>query len=119
MLNLVLAIVTVLVTPMVLSFATAEVLGRVLASAGTGLVAGSVLMTVTGGPRRRIRGVLASGLVFAVAMAAMGLRPSAPLIAGALFVIMLAAPFVNGAARRSGRARCRPTSRAGSSRCGG
>jgi MFS family permease len=96
MLNLVLAIVTVLVTPMVLSFATAEVLGRVLASAGTGLVLGSVLMTVTGGPRRRIRGVLASGLVFGAAMAAVGLRPSAPLIAGGLFVMMLAAPFVNG-----------------------
>jgi hypothetical protein len=40
--------------------------------------------------------VLASGLVFGAAMAAVGLRPSAPLIAGGLFVMMLAAPFVNG-----------------------
>ena len=99
MINLVFSIATVLVTPLVLSFATRGVLATVLSASSAGLLAGSVIMTVTGGPRPRIHGVLAFGLLGGVALAFVGLRPSPLLIACALFVVMLGAPVINGSSQ--------------------
>jgi hypothetical protein len=42
-------------------------------------------MSVWGGPKRRIRGILAFGGASGLALAAVGLSPSIPLIAGALW----------------------------------
>jgi DHA3 family macrolide efflux protein-like MFS transporter len=99
MINLVFSIATVLVTPLVLSFASKQVLATVLSVSSAGLLAGSVVMTITGGPRPRIHGVLAFGLLFGAGLALVGLRPSPPLIAGALFVVMLGAPIINGSSQ--------------------
>lgn len=94
-LNWVLAIALVLVTPMVLAFASEAVLGTVLAITNGGLVVGSALMTASGGPTRRIHGIFAGGVLFGLALAVAGLAPSAPLLGGALFVMMLGFPFIN------------------------
>ncbi len=94
-LNLVIAVVQVLVLPMVLAFAAEALLGLVLAASGGGLVAGSAAMIITGGPRRRIRGILAAGLVSGLALGVAGLRPDAWLIGGALFAMMSCIPIVN------------------------
>jgi MFS family permease len=94
--NLVFSMALVLVTPLVLSFAPPAVLGTVLSVGNAGLLAGSLLMASWGGPRRRIHGILGLGLLQAVAIAGIGLKPSPTLIAGALFVALLALPIVNG-----------------------
>lgn len=99
LINLVFSIATVLVTPLVLSFASTQVLATVLSASSAGLLAGSVVMTLTGGPRPRIHGVLGFGLLFGAALVFVGLRPSPPLIAGALFVLMLGAPIINGSSQ--------------------
>ncbi len=99
MINLVFSIATVLVTPLVLSFASRQVLAPVLSAASAGLLVGSVAMTLTGGPRPRIHGVLAFGFLFGVALVFVGLRPSPPLVACALFVVMLGAPIINGSSQ--------------------
>ncbi|HXO20075.1 MAG TPA: MFS transporter, partial [Thermoanaerobaculia bacterium] len=99
MINLVFSVSSVLVTPLVLSFASAAVLGTVLAASSAGLLAGSVAMTVTGGPRRRIHGVLAFGLVFGVALIFVGVKADAHWIAAALFVVMFGAPIINGSSQ--------------------
>lgn len=99
MINLVFSIATVLVTPLVLSFASRQVLATVLSAASAGLLVGSVAMTLTGGPRPRIHGVLAFGFLFGVALVFVGLRPSPPLVACALFVVMLGAPIINGSSQ--------------------
>jgi MFS transporter, DHA3 family, macrolide efflux protein len=97
--NLVFAMAMVLVVPLVLSFSGPAVLGRVQATASCGLAAGGLLMSVTGWPRRRIHGVLGCGLLLAVMLVVVGLRPSAPLIAAGLFVTLFAAAIVNGSSQ--------------------
>jgi DHA3 family macrolide efflux protein-like MFS transporter len=96
MCNLVFSVAMVLVVPLVLSFSVPAVLGRVQAVAGCGLVAGSLVMSITGGPRRRIHGVLGCGLLLSVALVVVGWRPSAPLIAAGLFLLLFLAAIVNG-----------------------
>lgn len=99
MVNLVFSVTTVLVTPLVLSFATPRELASVLAASSAGLLAGSVVMTVTGGPRPRIHGVLAFGLLFGAALFVAGLRPNPLLISAALFLLMFGAPIINGSSQ--------------------
>jgi DHA3 family macrolide efflux protein-like MFS transporter len=99
MVNLVFSVTSVLVTPLILSFATPQVLASVLAASSAGLLAGSIVMTVTGGPRPRIHGVLAFGLLFGAALFVAGLRPNPLLISVALFVLMFGAPIINGSSQ--------------------
>jgi MFS family permease len=94
--NLSLGMMQVLVAPLVLSFASAAVLGRVLSVAGLGMLAGSLLMSVWGGPRNRIGGVLGFLLLQGLVLVVGGLSPSAPLIAAAGFVFLFAAPIILG-----------------------
>src|SRR6202521_2102606 len=99
MTNLVFSIAMVLVLPLVLSFSTPAVLGRVQAAASFGLVAGSLLISITGWPRRRIHRVLGGGLLLSVMLVVVGLRPNAPLIAAGLFLLLFLAAIVNGSSQ--------------------
>lgn len=98
-LNFVFPFALVLVTPLVLSFAGPEDLGWVLGLSSLGAVAGGVLMSVWGGPKRRVWGVLGAGPVLSVGLIIAGLRPSLPLIAGGLFVLTLVIPLINGSSQ--------------------
>jgi DHA3 family macrolide efflux protein-like MFS transporter len=108
MLNLILSMVSVLMVPLVLSTTNAKVLGRVLMISSAGLIAGSVLMSVTGGPKRRIHGVLGFGLVFGAGLLIVGLRPNPWLIAAGLFITMFGAPVINGASQAIWQAKVPP-----------
>jgi DHA3 family macrolide efflux protein-like MFS transporter len=99
MCNLVFAMATVLVIPLVLSFTNAAVLGRVQAAASFGLVSGSLLLGSTGWPRRHIHGVLGFGLLLGVMLAAVGVRPQAATVGASLFLLMFAAAMVNGSSQ--------------------
>jgi MFS transporter, DHA3 family, macrolide efflux protein len=97
--NLVFSIAMVLATPLVLSFAPPKVLGSVLAASSAGLLAGSVVMTITGGPRPRIHGVLGCGLLSGLALALVGWQPHPVLVAAGLFLAMFGGPFINGSSQ--------------------
>ena len=97
--NLVMGMGIVLITPLVLSFATAAVVGVVLTVANSGLLAGALVMSVHGGPRPRIHGVLAMGLLFGLGLALAGLRADPWLVAGALFAALFATPIINGSSQ--------------------
>lgn len=99
LINLVSSGCTALVIPMMLSFSTREVLSYVQSASGAGLLVGSIFMTVTGGPRPRIYGVLGFGLLFGVALAIAGLRPSPVLIGTGLFLAMFGVPLINGSSQ--------------------
>lgn len=71
----------VLTTPMVLSFTSANVLGAVLAAGGAGLLTGSLLMSVWGGPKRLIHGAIGFVFVIGAAHIISGLQPSAVFVA--------------------------------------
>ena len=100
MINLILGLTGVLQTPMVLSIpATRQELGVVWSIANAGFLLGGLSMTVTGGPKRRIHGVLAFGLLFGVVLVVAALRPWVWLIAAAAFVRMFGAPIINGSSQ--------------------
>ena len=85
-----------LVAPLVLSFSSEAKLGMVLAVAGGGLLAGSLAMSVFGGPRRRMQGVLGFGLLYGLFYFALGLRSAAWLIAAAYAGLLFMVPLING-----------------------
>jgi hypothetical protein len=93
--NLAIGFGTALLTPLVLSFASTQALGLVTGLGGVGLVAGSVLMSAWGGPRRRIHGVLVAGMVLGLAFVAGGSRPLVALIAAAMFTALFCASVAN------------------------
>jgi len=92
--NFVVAFVNVLYIPLVLSFATEDVLGTVLTMGGVGMLLGSIACTALGTPRRKI--VTIMGLLFlgGIVIAATGTRESAILIASAGFLMMLILPVL-------------------------
>lgn len=94
--NLLVGVIQVLFTPLVLSFATAETLGLVLSIAGLGMLAGSILLSVWGGPKRRVLGILGFAALSGLALAVVGLRPLAPLMAAAGFIAFFSRPFFDG-----------------------
>ncbi len=84
--------------PMLLSFASAEVAGRVVSIALSGLLIGGIAMIVWGGPKRRMHGVVLGSFVVGIAMIAGGLRADATLITIAGFVYWLMDPLIYGSA---------------------
>jgi hypothetical protein len=60
---------------------------------------GSLLLSLWGGPRRKIHGVLGFLIVLGLGVALVGLRPSATLVTAGLFLAMVCAPIVNGSAQ--------------------
>jgi MFS family permease len=88
----------VVLQPMVLSLASVGALGLVSSLSAVGMVLGGTVVTVWGGPKRRVRGLAASNLARAAALVVAGATASVPVIAAALFVIMLLLPISSAAA---------------------
>jgi DHA3 family macrolide efflux protein-like MFS transporter len=91
--------VYVLLTPLVLSFASSRQLGLVMGAASFGVLAGSLVMGTWGGPQRRIRGIflfmLAQSLVLSIAV----LRPHVGVLAAGAFAYMFFNPLNLGSIR--------------------
>jgi DHA3 family macrolide efflux protein-like MFS transporter len=82
------AFLDLLIMPLVLSFAPPSSLGVVLSVGAIGMVATGVALSVWGGPRRKVRGVLWFSLLLAPATVLGAVRPNVALIAVAAFVFM-------------------------------
>ncbi|XYI03750.1 MFS transporter [Sorangium sp. So ce1128] len=86
--NLAMGLVTVLITPLVMSFADVPTLARIQSIAGAGMLAGGVVISAWGGPRRRMAGVL--GFMFlsgsALLLAAFPASDSLAALAAAVFL---------------------------------
>lgn len=94
--NFTIGIVYVLFTPLVLSFSTAAVLGTLLSVGGLGFLAGGLLMSAWGGPRRRIYGIYFAEALLGAALFAAGFPPN-PLLLGVMaFLAYFSLPVVNG-----------------------
>lgn len=82
----IIAIPELLLTPLVLSFASETALGFVLGAGGLGFLVGSLLITLSGGPKHLILGVVAIEFITGIATVVMAVKASIPLIAMAVFV---------------------------------
>lgn len=92
--NFLFSIARVVIAPLLLSFSSPAQVGMQYAISGSGLLLGGVAMTVWGGPRKRINGVLIFSALAGVCAAAHGLRPSFALIAVAGFMLFLTLPVI-------------------------
>ena len=92
-----LGIVQALLTPLILSFAAPEQLGTVNSAGAAGLLLGGLLLTIWGGPRRRVWGIFGAMVVQSLILFLGGLQPNIPLVTGAVFAFMLTGPFVGSA----------------------
>lgn len=89
----------VLLTPVVLSFASAEALGFVLAGVGVGAVLGSLTLAAWGGPRRRIHGLAGFVLPLGLFMCLGASRPNVVLIVFAALGYSYCSTIADGTAR--------------------
>ncbi|MFI0942881.1 MFS transporter [Streptomyces sp. NPDC021020] len=86
----------IVVTPLVLAFASTSVLGATFSAGGVGIFLGGLVMTMWGGPRNRVAGILLFGLGQALSLVVAGLRPNAVLIGIGLFGCLFGIQFVRG-----------------------
>lgn len=93
--NLLLGIVSVLITPLVLATSSTTALGTVLSMGGVGLLVGSVLMSVWGGPKRRMAGILGFMLLDGLCVMFGGVRPLVPLFAVSAFGFFFGLAILN------------------------
>lgn len=107
--NLLIPMAIVLAPPMVLSFSTPERLGVVVSLGVAGSLVGGLAMAGWGGPRRRVRGILAYGPLLALGFLLVGLRPSLPLITVGLFVAFFTLPVVNALSQAIWQSKVEPS----------
>jgi len=93
--NLVTGIVGVLFTPLVLSFTNAAMLGVILSIGGAGFLAGSLTMSVWGGPKRRVYGIYTFMLLQGFVLFAAGVPPQLYILAIAAFIFFFCVPIIN------------------------
>ncbi len=101
-------VVQVLVTPLVLSFASATVLGKVLTVGALGPLVGGALMGAWGGPRRRIHGILGALMLAGSVLLLGGLEPNAPLVAMAIFAYLVCFPVMVGCSQAIWQSKVEP-----------
>jgi DHA3 family macrolide efflux protein-like MFS transporter len=94
--NFLWGMVGALIAPMILGFTSSDVLGILVSIAGAGMLAGSLVMSVWGGPQRRIEGVLRFELLSGLCFLLIGLRPSFWPIAVGVFGAHLTIAIVYG-----------------------
>jgi MFS family permease len=97
--NFTLSLVSQLMTPMVLSFSTPEGLGLIVSVGGVGMLLGSVIMGIWGGPRRRMIAIYGFGILQGMTMILIGWRESILLMALARLAVLIGSPIVNGTAQ--------------------
>jgi MFS family permease len=95
--NLLMGLVVVLITPLVMSFADAATLGLILSLAGLGALAGGLLMSIWGGPRKHtIRGILGFQLMAGVVLLGGALPPSTWTITLCAGLFLFTIPLIGG-----------------------
>ena len=98
-LNLAAGIVGLLFQPMMLAFTSSAVVGRVATIGALGMLGGSVLMSIWGGPKRRLNGIMTLNILCSICLIAGGMKASATLIAVSGFLFFFCYPLLAGSAQ--------------------
>ena len=86
----------VILLPMWIGIASVQVVGTLAAITSIGMLAGSIVLSIWGGPQRRIHGVLGFSLILGVSLILMGAWPSIVVLAISGFTLLFAVPFIFG-----------------------
>ena len=92
--NFVSSIAIVIFTPLILTLSTPLMLGILTSVAGLGFLSGSVLISIWGGPKRKMVGIYASQLLTAVALLLLGSTTNLALLGIGAFIAFLGHPIV-------------------------
>lgn len=84
---------------LILSFTTIGMLATLLCCCGGGTLAGSLVMSAWGGPKRRVYSVLGFYLLIGVCVMLIGIRPWIPLIGVAMFFLSFSLPLIIGSSQ--------------------
>ena len=93
--NFLISIFDVTITPLILSFTEPAVLGVINAFSGVGILCGAIGMLITGGTRKRAKGMVGFVIPLAVSIIIASLRPLPAFAAMALFGASLSVTVVN------------------------
>jgi DHA3 family macrolide efflux protein-like MFS transporter len=94
--NFLVGVVQILVTPLVLSFASPTALGFILTVGGIGMLVGSLAMSSFKGSQNRINSVFGFMFLGGLCIMAAGSHESVPLLAVIAFLFFLGQPIING-----------------------
>jgi DHA3 family macrolide efflux protein-like MFS transporter len=106
--NFVSSLIGVLFTPLALSFTTPDVMGWIMSTAGFGMLIGSVVMSVWGGPKRRVLGVVGSGMIQGIFLIGAGLRADPVLMAVSGALYFLTFPIMGGSSQAIWQSKTEP-----------
>ncbi|HEX2202784.1 MAG TPA: MFS transporter [Longimicrobium sp.] len=96
--NFFVAMVSVLILPLILSFTSVQVASVLYAAGGCGMVAGGLVMSSWGGPKRKIDGVLGFMALGGLFLFLHGLAPSPWLIAAMAPAFLSTVPVISASA---------------------
>jgi MFS transporter, DHA3 family, macrolide efflux protein len=85
---------TVLFTPLVLSLSTPAMLGLLTSSAGLGFLAGSLLMSVWGGPQRKMWGIYFTQVIIAFSLFILGFTTNLFILGLGAFLAFCSMPIL-------------------------
>jgi len=94
--NFTMGLAHALYQPLLLSFASVKMVGLMSTISGCGLLTGSLLMILWGGPKRRMRGIFSFALLYGLGLMTAGMKESVPLIGAAFFVTVCGVPIISG-----------------------
>lgn len=89
-------LISVLLTPLILSFAHVLALGTILSIGGLGMLAGGVMLGVWGGPQHPVHGIVGATLLLGVGLIALGTQTTAVPFTIALFCTYCLIALLNG-----------------------
>lgn len=100
--------VAVLAAPYILAFSTPAVFGVVSSVAGSGMLAGGILLSIWGGPKRRIYGILGPLVLSGVCLVLVGVFGSPLVFAIAGFGFFLCLPLMAGSSQAIWQSKVEP-----------
>ncbi len=97
--NLMMSMGGVAILPMVLGFANEKAVGTIMMMVGWGTLAGGLIMTATGGPKKKIYGVLGAWAALSLWFVVIGLRPNLWLVGAGVFLWYVGLPIMNASSQ--------------------
>ena len=88
-----------LITPLMLELGDAQQVGLTSSAIGLGMLVGTLVMSLWGGPQKRFHAVLGSAIWMGLCTMMLGAQPSLLLIGVSGFLTMLVLPILNGSSR--------------------
>jgi MFS transporter, DHA3 family, macrolide efflux protein len=97
--NLLLGYFNVLLQPLLLSFTNEKMLGIALSITGIGMLLGGISMSIWGGPKNRVLGVVSSGAISGIFLMILGIKESVFLVTAATCIMFLLLPIGNASSQ--------------------